>query len=182
MSKTTLKHGVECIKNQMDYTFRFNGPLLRKNIPDILKKNLFYELLFQLNKDSIKEIMTEHLKESQEDKVNLVLSMNYLDDGDENERVLPLINKTTHTAEGLTKIIGKYDEKAVQQADVDVDVEYLPIKLSMFHMEFNYEDLETFQCILNVQLTEKMNTLKENAFGLIIQKILGRFKNYVCSP
>ena len=178
MSKTTLKHGVECIKNQMHYTFCFNGPLLRKNIPDILKKNLFYELLFQLNKDSIKEITTVYLKESQEDKVNLVLSMNYLDDGDENERVLPLINKTTHTEEGgLTEIIGKYDENATQVGEV----EYLPIKLSMFHIEFNYENHERFQCKLNVQLTEKMNTLKENAFGLIIQKILGRFKNYVCS-
>lgn len=177
MSKTTLKHGVECIKNKMDYTFNFNGPLVRKNIPDILKKNLFYELLFQLNKDSIKEITTEYLKESQEDKVNLVLSMNYLDDGDENERVLPLINKTTHSA-NKTEIIGKYNENATQVVE---EVEYLPIKLSMFHMEFNYEDHETFQCKLNVQLTEKMNTLKENAFGLIIQKILGRFKNYVCS-
>jgi len=178
MSKTTFKHGVECIKNQMDYIFRFNCPLLRKNIPDILKKNLFYELLFQLNKDSIKEITTEHLKDSQEDKVNLVLSMNYLDDGDENERVLPLINKTTH-AEGLTEIIGKYDENTTPAEQAEV--EYVPIKLSMFHMEFNYEELETFQCKLSVQLTEKMNTLKENAFGLIIQKILGRFKNYVSS-
>jgi hypothetical protein len=35
-----------------------------------------------------------------------------------------------------------------------------------------------FRCTFVVRLTEKMNTLKENAFGLIIQKILGRLKNY----
>ena len=177
MSKTTLKHGVECIflKNKMDYTFRFTCPLVRKNIPEIIKKNLLYELLFQLNKDSIKEITTEHLKATQEDKVNLVLSMNYLDDGDENERVLPLINKTCHdTSLNITEIIGKYDEDAKTADD-------LPIKLSMFHMTLNYEEPETFHCTLIVQLTEKMNTLKENAFGLVIQKILGRFKTYVIS-
>ena len=174
MSKTTLKHGVECIKNKMDYTFSFTCPLTRKNIPEIIKKNLLYELLFQLNKDSIKAITTEHLKTTQEDKVTLTLSMNYLDDGDENERVLPLINKTSHTGNNgnITEIIGKYDENATDD---------LPIKLSMFHMTLNYEDPETLQCTLIVQLTEKMNTLKENAFGLVIQKILGRFKTYVFS-
>lgn len=172
-SKTTLKHGVECIKQQMDFTFRFTCPLLRKNIPDIIKKNLLYELLFQLNKDSIKEITVQYLKETQEDKVNLVLSMNYLDDGDENERVLPLLNKTVHSAaEGKTEIIGKYDENATVSEEI-------PLKLSMFHMTLDYKDQETFHCTLNVKLTEKMNTLKENAFGLIIQKILGRFKNYI---
>ena len=51
----------------------------------------------------------------------------------------------------------------------------------MFHMTLNYEDPETLQCNLIVQLTEKMNTLKENTFGLVIQKILGRFKTYVFS-
>jgi hypothetical protein len=174
MSKTTLKYGVECIKNPMEYTFTFGCPLLRPNLTDIIKKNLLYELLFQLNKDSIKEMCIEPLKETQEDRVRLVLSMNYLDDGDENERVLPLINKTTFVTPERTEIIGKYDEEIIH---CTVDVDYLPIKLSMFHMTLETIGGE-FRCTFVIRLTEKMNTLKENAFGLIIQKILGRLKNY----
>jgi len=167
MSRTTIKNGITCEKNEGTFRFSFTGPLKKTNLLEILEKNLFYDLLYHLNNDCIEKIEVE--RKGDLDTVLIMLFINYLvDDNDEDTQLyIPLVNKTTITGSHV-EIQGQHNATFITEN---------AIKLTNFHMTLDFLP-EAWSFVLKVDLTEKMNILKSNAFCLTIQKIFGRLKTY----
>lgn len=155
---------------------------------DIVKKGLFYELLYQLNKDCIQSIASTEAQGR--DMIDITLLLNYFDDEAEEDitRVLPLLNTTVITGDNHIEIKGGYNP-----AKEGIN----PIKLSMFHLVMELTGVQGMQGMQGVQgvqgvqgakelnfslfikLEDRMNILKENALACILQKICGRLKIYI---
>ena len=172
----SLKHGVTCYKTPDSFTFSYTCPLKRGNFIEIVKKGLFYELLYQLNKDCIQSIAATEAQGR--DMIDITLLLNYFDDEAEEDitRVLPLLNTTVITGDKHIEIKGGYNP-----AKEGIN----PIKLSMFHLVMELTgsqgltELKELNFSLFIKLEDRMNILKENALACILQKICGRLKIYI---